>query len=370
MRFLINLLCLLLASAVLAQDTAVVDFIAEHPEDVAIMCQQGDSHVSHNAEERFPLASAFKLFVLAEFGRQFDAGLIDPDETMALDDVNAYWLPGSDAMAHDQFLAYLGSDRQQVTLRELAMGMIRFSSNAATDSLMERLGYEGYPTLYDMLEIENSDRPTRLMIGDFLVIDNHETGSADLAALDSEMVNAESTRLADLYVSDADWHAAELHYRQEQLKRYEQAMSEEDTTLLKMVYEAQGAFGTRFGFMGTASDVLRVMQAVYEGNLFSHEAQSFMQDTLNWLFDVNPANRDVYKALGNKGGSWAGIFTGVWYVQPDGGTPTLLAVLYRNLPDDLWAEWAVSWAQQQIEVRVFANGEGCDVFAVATQDAP
>jgi D-alanyl-D-alanine carboxypeptidase len=108
-----------------------------------------------------------------------------------------------------------------------------------------------------------------------------------------------------------------------------------------MTYDAQATFGTRFGFMGTASDVLRVMQAVYEGNLFSHEAHSFMQDILNRLFDVNPANRDVYKALGNKGGSWAGIFTGVWYVQSEDGARTSLAVFYRNLSDDLWAEWAV-----------------------------
>ena len=360
MRKFVFLIILLLLIPVQAQDDIitqtqpVADYIAAHQEDVAVWCGiGGDAMITHNADEPFALASTFKVFVLAEMARQMDVGLIDPDEAVAIADVNAYWLPGTDGGAHDQFLNYL-EDAETLTLREIAYGMIRFSSNAATDYLITRLNMadEAFSPLFEMLDIENAQIPDGTLLGLFLVLSNHETGLNTLT--DAEAIAEESARLADLFVNDEAWHDAELAYQEEF-----------DVSDLEAEYERQNTFFNTYGFYGSASDIMKVMTAAYEGDAFSTEARTLMQDTLNWPMDVNPANEAVYSALGMKGGSWAGILTAAWYVQPIDLEPLTLVVFYRNLPPDVWEEWFTTGTQQLLEVRTFAYGEGCAPFAEA-----
>ena len=91
-----------------------------------------------------------------------------------------------------------------------------------------------------------------------------------------------------------------------------------------------------------------------------------MQQHLNWLFSANRDNRNIYSALGFKGGSLPGILTSAWYVQPIGGEPLVLSVLYHDIPFSLWSNWlSGSASQQQLELRALTAGEGCEVFATA-----
>lgn len=366
MRFLLVLCCLLSVWITVAQEDEDIDtietFIQEHREDVAVLCDTPGALFSHQADEPFPMASAFKLFVLAELARQYDAGTADPDDEITLEIANSYWLPGTDGGAHDLFLAELGAGRSSVTLRELAYGMIRYSSNAATDALMEYLGYDGYPALVELLSIENTEMPTRPLLGDFLLVDNHETGPVDPAALDDETAAAESARLADLYRNDPDWRAAEADYLAKRRAAAEAAISTQNFAPVLAMLEQQRAYGELFLLQGTAHDLLRAITAAYAGSAFSDTAKMFMQDTLNWILAAEPRNKDMYAALGTKGGAWAGILTGVWYVQPHGGGATRLAVLYRELPIPLWGELSTTGAHQNLEVGVFAFGAGCEEF--------
>ncbi|MEO1645676.1 MAG: serine hydrolase [Chloroflexota bacterium] len=343
----------------------VIEYILENPDSVAIFCEidgQPESTITLNADEAFPLASTFKTIVLAEMGRQVTTGDIDPMTMVALADVNQYWLEGTDGNAHAEWLASLenADEDAMVTLAEVAYGMIANSSNANTDYLLEEhLGYEGFAELYEALELENTSLIQGTLLGLFLVLDNHETGQADLETLDDETMLAEGERLQDLYVTDEDWRADMLDHVG--------IVTGEDSLAF---YNRQLSYFAVYGPMSSASDISTLMGAMYaeESELFSLEAQTFMQNTLNWIFDVNPANEDVFIQLGHKGGSLAGILTGTWYVETIGLPTIRLTVLYRDLSPELWSDWQTTGISQLLELRTFAFGEGCAPFGEAVEE--
>ncbi|MEL6309776.1 MAG: serine hydrolase [Chloroflexota bacterium] len=344
----------------------VIEYILENPDSVAIFCEidgQPESTVTLNADEAFPLASTFKTIVLAEMGRQVTTGDIDPMTMVALADVNQYWLEGTDGNAHAEWLASLENaddEDAMVTLAEVAYGMIANSSNANTDYLLEEyLGYEGFAELYEALELENTSLIQGTLLGLFLVLDNPETGQADLETLDDETMLAQGERLQDLYVTDEDWRADMLDHVG--------TVTGEDSLAF---YNRQLSYFAVYGPMSSARDISTLMGAMYaeESELFSAEAQTFMQDTLNWIFDVNPANEDVFIQLGHKGGSLAGILTGTWYVETIGLPTIRLTVLYRDLSPEIWSGWQTTGAAELLQLRTFAFGEGCAPFGEAVEE--
>jgi len=338
----------------------ILDYIAENRDDVAVLCYTaGESNPAFalNAQEPFPLASTYKLVVLAEMARQIDAGMIDPDEEIPLEAVNAYWLPGTDGGAHQAWLDTLAPDQDAVTLANVAYAMIAYSSNAAPDALLSKLGRDGFPELFDELGLENTDLPSGSYLGLYLAFDNHETGQVDPESLDRDSLLATRQHLENRYLADAEWREAELAYQQRKL---DSLLDDPEAAAAEL--EKQAAYLAAFDNRGSARDMLTIMEAAFHGDVFAGAGQQFMQSILNWLMDVNPANRQVYDYLAAKGGSLPAILTGTWYVKPQGGEPLALAVFYRDLSPELWSEWVGTFAHQGLELRAVAGGEGCAVF--------
>jgi D-alanyl-D-alanine carboxypeptidase len=375
MLFYLHILILLFATTLpaiaqgLPDASSALDFIAEHPEDVAVLCYTADEApaVDHQADEPFPLASTYKLVILAELARQVEAGDMDMSEEVPLADVNAYWLPLTDGNAHQMFLDSLPSDQETLTIEEVATAMMQFSSNAAPDYLLSRLGLDGFPELFEQLGLENTDLPNGMFLGLYLAYDNHETGALDLDDVEVDAWMAERQRLEMLFLTDDEWRDAELVYVQERLEQSQQLIEDEDYDAITAEYERQVAYFGEFGAQGSARDMLTILESAYQGDVFTEAGQTVMQSVLDWLMDANPANRAAYDALATKGGWWSSIMTSVWYADPTVAEPIVLAVFYRNLPIELWGEWATTFAYQTLELRAIAYGEGCDVFADALE---
>jgi len=235
--------------------------------------------------------------------------------------------------------------------------MIRFSSNAAPDYLVEQvLGYDGFADLFAQVGVDTVTAPDGTFLSLFLAEDNHETGPVDLETLTPEALAAERARLQELFLTDAEWRDAEIDYIGE---RIGQAGLDIDADF--DLFARQANYFLENGPQASAADIVTMISTAYD-DTFSADTQDFMQRQLNWLFDLNPANEGVYDALGNKGGTLAGISTGVWYVQFAGGPQLRLAVLYRDVPLGLWASWAMTGSNQVLELRTFAFGEGCAPF--------
>ncbi|HEY2982001.1 MAG TPA: serine hydrolase [Anaerolineales bacterium] len=339
-----------------SSDGAVLNYIRGHRNDVAIACldpAEPDAGLYHNADEAYPLASTFKLVLLAAYAQEVAAGRMDPQEEIPLAELDRYYLPGTDGEAHPQFLGSLGEGRESLTLSEVADGMIIYSSNAAADYMGARLQGIDFADLYRRLGVEHTDLPFSYL-GLYLFMTNHETGLYADEDITLQEARAEQQRLEKLFVTDADWRAAEIDFLRS-LSNF-------------APLEVQRAVVTKYGMAGSARDLTQIMLAAYGYNdNVPAAAQEVMRRHLEWPIRLNPENGKVFEALASKSGAWPGVLTSAWYAQPLGdGRPRVLSVLYRDLPDDFWNAWVVSFSHQKLEAGVLIRSD-CSILSQALQ---
>lgn len=121
----------------------VLQFLSDHPEKASMFAQvNGEVTVNAGGSVKRPLASVVKIVIAAEFAEQAAAGELDPDARIPLNQLARFYLPNRDGNAHPEWLKSLDSNAGEhgVTWLEVAKGMIKYSSNANTDYLIDRLG--------------------------------------------------------------------------------------------------------------------------------------------------------------------------------------------------------------------------------------
>lgn len=319
---------------------SVQTYVADNLDGVGVACfpiGYPGLGVYHNADARFPLASTIKILVLAEFARQASIGTLNLNARVPLADLDAYYLPRTDGGAHTAFLGETTIANETLSLADVARGMIRYSSNAATDYLVSRLGRENFPALYSRLGMQATDQPTNFL-GLFLALENHETGRADVETLTEAVVAFESSRLADRYVYLEEWREEERDRRAEPLRGLLGGVPPDD----------QIAYFARFGGQGSARDFASLMAAIYEGRAISSAVSAMMREFLEWPLEFSH-NRAAFDSLGLKGGSLPGLLTGAWFGQLRDGPPVALAVFYRDLSIDTWRAWRRDFDHQYLE---------------------
>ena len=145
----------------------VLDFIRDNPDRSALYLGRNDTTlVQRRADRKFPLASTVKIIVAIEFAKQAAAGKINLDELVQVADLDRYYLPGTDGNAHPNWKQQATTSGKiaggRVPLRDVAKGMIRYSSNANTEYLMERLGLDAINANLRELKLTQHDHDTRV----------------------------------------------------------------------------------------------------------------------------------------------------------------------------------------------------------------
>lgn len=120
---------------------------------VAVKDLKSGATVAMRADEVFPQASSIKLAVLYELFRQAEEGRLDLAETMR---------PGLPRVGGGGVLQWLG-DRVSLTWRDLAVLMMGWSDNEATNLLIDRVGMDAVNRRLDLLELPRT-RLQRKMI--------------------------------------------------------------------------------------------------------------------------------------------------------------------------------------------------------------
>ena len=216
---------LLVLSIVPAYAQQPIDFNAEialvweqlhaQPDDFSVACMpvvESPTITLYHANEAFPLASVSKLLIFIEYARQVDAGIIPLDEMVVVDALNRYDLPRTNGGAHERFLELYPADVRTISLWDVATtGMIQYSSNAASDLVLSRLGPVDWDSLYQTLDTQNTEYPHSMGII-ALLMNNHETGETRMSEVGSLDV-AQGEALLDRYLHDDEWRQAEIDYR-------------------------------------------------------------------------------------------------------------------------------------------------------------
>jgi hypothetical protein len=277
-----------------------------------------DPAVFHNADQPMPLASTFKIVMLAAYAREVAAGRLDPDTPVSLGDWERFYLPLFDGGAHPAALADLGIATDEygfardpdrtVRLDQLVRAMIVFSDNAAPDWLLERLGPAAVKATIAAAGLRGQQMPLPVL-GTFLSWENHESGPLTrarlrrLQRLRPQAYAAEVYRLTAAF-QDPDWRQAEFEWLLA-------GGSSDDLRL-------EAAAGESLFTKGTARDYARIMAGVVTGTFLSPEISEIMRRHLEWPLEI-PEIRASFDAFGNKGGSLASVLTDAYFFIPKTG---------------------------------------------------
>lgn len=313
----------LLTTSVITADTvrpapadAVVEFIRANPNRSALHLSRNDTTLIRlRADRTFPLASTVKIIVAIEFAKQAAAGKINPDELVAVADLDRYYLPGTDGNAHPNWKQQATTAGKladgRVPLREVAKGMIWFSSNANTEYLTERLGSDAVNANLSELNLPQHDQLYPLVSSLFLY------STTDKTAL--------TKRLNTLTANDYAREIAMIHARlkADSSGTYKQTFIFPDITLQKLWSDRLTA--------STTDEYASIMQKIQSRTYYSPTVHAQLDPIMEWIFEANPANRNVYQHIGLKGGSTAFVLTLAFYATTKAGDRTRIVVFFNDL---------------------------------------
>lgn len=327
----------------------VLEYIVAHRDSVSMAAWSiGDeaAGIYLNADAKRPLASTVKVLVLAAYAEQVQAGTLDPNEQVPLASWERYWLPGTDGGAHPAALKELrgrsGIADDRAPLRDVARAMIRYSDNAATDLLMERIGRGPLEALPVKMALPNEDAPTTLA-GSLLSWRNagEEAPTAQLLARYRGMGQSE--------YADHAWELARS-LRDDGFRSAEVRRLEKDG--IGLTIREQIDLVKALDNRGTARGYARLMERVATGSL---DGSSLLREQLEWPMQMEHI-RASFEALGTKGGSLPGVLTSAYYAKSKGDGPhRVLALFFQDVPTAAWLSMLGSFVQQRFEMKVLED---------------
>lgn len=293
----------------------VLDFIRKNPTKASILLIRNDDIIAQkNIDKLMPLASTVKIIIAIEYAEQCSNATLDPDELVSFAELDRFYIPKTDGDAHPNWIKSLGGQTtsDQVSIREIAKGMIRFSSNANTEWLLNRLGREHVNERLVKLGIRNHTKiynsDAALFIGKELF--PHLKGK-ELATAVSKLDTKEYLEAADT-----------IHQKLLLDATYKSSLGDLSIELQKVWSDNLSA--------STVSEYAALMKKFNSKTYFGAKTQAYLDEVLEALME-NPANRSWLKHCGMKGGSTLFVLTKALYATDKNGNKTELAYFFNDL---------------------------------------
>ncbi|NDJ54229.1 MAG: serine hydrolase [Chloroflexi bacterium] len=322
-----------------------VERILEAPLTVSLTAFEMGSEaqgVRVNPTAQVPLASVVKIVHLIAYAEAVTNGEVNPETRVLLDDLNLYYLPGTDQGAHPRAIADLrnrggiSGDPATLALEDIPWMMMRYSSNAATDYIHMLLGQRRIEQTARDLGFTMQTAPCPFL-GQYLAIGNHERSIDNLEAIDSYLQDPlfyaqDVMRLTALYTQLDSFREAEIDWRDGASERERR--------------DAWIAFTEDINAQGASAEYARLMADIAAGGPISPTVNQIVRRYLEWPLVAYPGYDEAYLALGHKSGSLPGTLTGIYYGTevPDEETgerrPTVVvAAFFHGLPFDTYRDW-------------------------------
>ena len=333
----------------------LAEYIRMHPDTTAIVAYTIDEHgelvedgceLFVNADKPLVVASTMKIIILAAYADAVAQGELDPDEQVAIADLERYYLPGTDDGAHVTGLKSVGFEAEtsgfardqtaKIALDDIAQIMIDNSGNAETDYLIGRLGVERIASVMALASLENHT-PLQPVLGITLALFNHEapmTDTEQLQALINAVANGDFSvleSLMDLYLYNPGWRAAQIAFMQ----------SDEFLNVVgQMGWAGQMAASQLFP-KGTGREYARLMAKIASNQFISPDVSVRIQQKLERVPSDWPLRLLFHRRYGAKDGVTAGVLTLASYAVPKygrlAGRSRVVVVLTNALPYEIWS---------------------------------
>ena len=125
----------------------VIKHLKENPQTSSFyLAENGEPVVTYQSTITRPLASTVKILIAIEYAMQVEENIIQKDSKVSLDELNRFYIKNTDGGAHEAWLDAIkrdgGIENNEVSLHDVAKGMITYSSNANTEYLINLLGID------------------------------------------------------------------------------------------------------------------------------------------------------------------------------------------------------------------------------------
>ncbi len=291
----------------------VAEYLLKNPKKCAVYWSRNDSLlVEHRSDTLMPLASTVKIIVAVEFAQQAAEGKINPEERVPLGELSRFYIPNTDGGAHPAWLESLRKQKllenNTASLREVAKGMMQFSSNANTEFLMWKLG----------LNTINANLPK-------LGLDKHRLLYPFVSALYVCSDEHSATGLKKMPMS---------LYIQRTNKYFE--LLKMDTTvkakfnIANVPLPVQRIWSDRLP-ASTVREYGGLMKKINSRTYFNPKTQAILDELMEWPMRFNPDNPKRFKHFGAKGGSTAFVLNYALYATDKQGNKTEMVIFTNNL---------------------------------------
>lgn len=305
-------------------------YLAANPDTTSYLIDDGrGTRIGHDADTDQPLASAVKVVHLAAYARAVAAGTMDPNEEVAVEDWERWYLPGTDGGAHEAAVARLG-DGPTVTLDGVVSAMIQESDNAAPDYLRARLGDDALGDAATVGGWTDFEPPT--VLGSFVV------------ALDPASAGGDPWAVARRYADDPAFRDA----IRASVTPDNPAFTE--PALLQQIRAAGG--------LGSATDLTAIHRAIADGSFGA--GADVAREHLEW--QPAPDIPDVV-GIGFKGGALPAVVTDAFTVRFDDGTVASGVLLASDMSDEDHAAALATYAWQPLIIGALTDPAATDTFA-------
>ncbi|MGW8960016.1 serine hydrolase [Paenibacillus sp. NPDC055715] len=306
-------------------------FLEEHPEKASITILRDGKKLAGREENRMmPLASTVKTVIAVEYTKQAAAGTINPDERIKLTALERFYLPLLDGGAHPAWLKDMEAKGRlkngTVSLREVAKGMVRFSSNANTEYLMDRLGLERINQTKTILGLQNHDQIYPFVSS--ILIPYEWMRETQGWAWDGAK-NSNSAKAAVQAMSDVEFrqYAQMIHNK---LVRDTSGSYKKNAAMATWYDREFDRMNTDRFIASTTADYASLMSRLNSRQGFTKAEQKLLSEVMEQLMD-HPANQEWLKHSGQKGGSTAYVLTLAMYATDKEGHSTEMAVFFKDL---------------------------------------
>ncbi|MGV8814795.1 MAG: serine hydrolase [Gelidibacter sp.] len=293
----------------------VLNFIKDNPDKTAILIVRNDTiFASQNLNKVMPIASTVKIILAIEYAEQSAESLINPDDLIPINDLEKFHVPNTDGGAHMEWLKAVKpkiSDGH-ISIREIAKGMIKYSSNANTEWLLNKLGTDKVNNRLDSLGLKDHTEiyniVSALFVGKELFPDlkGHELQKV-LSEVSSEDYIATTEKIYEKLESDS---------------LYSKELGDLGMNIQKIWSDRLPA--------STVEEYVTIMQKINSRSYFREASQNYLDEVMEYILE-NPDNKTWLEHSGMKGGSTAFILSKSLYATDKKGNKTEMAYFLNNL---------------------------------------
>jgi len=285
------------------------------------VAENGVELIAYQSDIVRPLASTVKMLVAVEYAMQIEEGMLHKDSFVALDDLNRYYIKNTDGNAHENWLKTMDADgkvkNNEVTLHDVAKGMVTYSSNANTDYLINLLGISAINERAKILGLTQHEEVYPI-VGALLI--PNEINSASMT--EEKLIR----KLEDMPIEE---------YRTLAKKLSEQMIEgktniEDETFDLPM--DVQRVWSDRL--IGASANDYGKLLAIISNDELPAIAAETTRDLLEWPMQINEGNHERFVHLGAKGGSTAFVLNDAMYAEDHDGNKIEIVILTDDL--NIW----------------------------------